>query len=67
MLGFSQTICKKEEINCSKRYVVIVWLFKFQSQVLVLHSSGKFFSKKPRRKENTVTHIGDFQSFRFVK
>ena len=31
-------MCKKEEINCSKRYVVIVWLFKFLSQVLVLHT-----------------------------
>ena len=58
MLGFSQTICKKEEINCSKRYVVIVWLFKFLSQVLVnTQESGNFFSKDPRRKENTVTDI----------
>ena len=64
MLGFSQTICKKEGINYSKRYVVIVWLLKFLSQVLLnIPESGKNFLKNPRRKENTVTHILTSQFF----
>ena len=64
VLGFSQTKCKKEEINCPKRYVVIVWLFKFLSQVLLnTPESGKIFCKNPRRKENTVTHILTSQFF----
>ena len=58
VLRFSETICKKEEINCSKRYVVIAWLFKFESQVLIFHSrKGQMFLQKPRCNENTVTHI----------
>ena len=64
MLGLSQTVCKKEEIDFSKRYVVIVWLFKFLSQVLVnTQESGKSFCKNPKRKENTVTHILTSQIF----
>ena len=58
-LGFSQTIRKKEEINCSKRSVVLVWLFKFQSQVLVLHSRKRhfFFFSKNQGVKRILLHI----------